>query len=150
MEKIFQDLQGIIVRALPTFFVVLLLYFVLKSLLFRPLEQVLEERRKRTLGAVEASEAALKEIERKAAEYEKALTAARSEIYQGVENSRKDLTDEQAKAVEQARGKASEAVAAAKAEIQTEMTQATANLGAEAERLSEEIVGRVLSGRAQA
>ena len=150
MEKILQDLQGIIVRALPTFFVVVLLYFILKSLIFRPIEQVLEERRKRTLGAIEASEATLKEVERKSAEYETALSAARSEIYQGVENNREALIAEQAKSLEQARAKASELVAAAKSEIETETAQARAGLAAEAERLADEIAGRILSGRTSA
>jgi len=150
MEKILQDLQGIIVRALPTFFIVVLLYFVLKSLIFRPIEQVLEERRKRTLGAIEASEATLKEVERKSAEYETALSAARSEIYQGVENNREALIAEQAKSLEQARAKASELVAAAKSEIETETAQARAGLAAEAERLADEIAGRILSGRTSA
>jgi len=150
MEKILQDLQGIIVRALPTFFVVVLLYFILKSLIFRPIEQVLEERRKRTLGAIEASEATLKEVERKSAEYETALSAARSEIYQGVETNREALIAEQAKSLEQARAKASELVAAAKSEIETETAQARAGLAAEAERLADEIAGRILSGRTSA
>ena len=144
--KILHDLQGIIVRALPTFFVVLLLYFILKSLLFRPLEQVLEERRKRTLGAVEASEATLKEVEKKAAEYERALIAARSEIYREVENSRKALIEEQGKAVEAGRARAMETTAAAKVELEAEAVLAKQNLAAEADRLAEEIVGRVMSG----
>ncbi|QOY86274.1 ATP synthase F0 subunit B [Paludibaculum fermentans] len=149
MEQIFETLKGIIVRALPTFALVILLHWFLKKVLFQPMEKVLEERRKKTEGAVEASEATLALVNEKLATYENSLADARAEIYKEQEAGRKRLADQQAKAVEAARIKAGERVAAVKAELALEVDKATATLAAESDRLAEEIAGLVLAGKVQ-
>jgi len=148
MEQIFETLKGIIVRALPTFFLVILLHWYLKKVLFQPMERVLEERRLKTEGAVEASEASLAQVQQKLADYEQSLGDARAEIYREHEEGRKRLADQQARSVEIAREKTSERVTAAKAEIAAEAEKATASLAAEAERLATQIASQVLAGRA--
>lgn len=149
MEQIFETLKGIIVRALPTFVLVIILHWFLKKVLFQPMEKVLEERRKKTEGAVEASEATLALVNEKLATYENSLADARAEIYKEQEAGRKRLADQQAKAVEAARVKAGERVAAVKAELALEVEKATATLTAESDRLAEEIAGMVLAGKVQ-
>ncbi|MGJ5814907.1 ATP synthase F0 subunit B [Paludibaculum fermentans] len=149
MEQIFETLKGIIVRALPTFVLVILLHWFLKKVLFQPMEKVLEERRKKTEGAVEASEATLALVNEKLATYENSLADARAEIYKEQEAGRKRLADQQVKAVEAARVKAGERVAVVKAELALEVEKATASLTAESDRLAEEIAGLVLAGKVQ-
>ncbi len=57
MEQLFHQLGDIIVRAVPHSSSSSLLHIYLKKVLFKPLEKVLEERREKTQGAVEAAEA---------------------------------------------------------------------------------------------
>jgi F-type H+-transporting ATPase subunit b len=149
MEQIFETLKGIIVRALPTFFLVIVLHWFLKKVLFQPMERVLEERRKKTQGAVEASEAMLARVHDKMAEYETALGNARAEIFHEQEESRKKLAGQQAGLVEAARAAQAERVAEVKRGLAGEAQQAKATLANEAERLAEQIAGAVLAGRVQ-
>lgn len=146
---LFAQVEPIVLRALPTFFVVIFLHWFLKKVLFQPLEGALEERRKKTEGAVEASETTLALVHEKLAAYETALADARAEIYKEQEANRKSLADQQARAVEAARVKAGERVAAVKADLALEVEKATVSLSAESDRLAEEIAGLVLAGKVQ-
>lgn len=148
MEQIFEALKGIIVRAIPTFVLVILLHWYLKKVLFEPMQRVLEERRKKTEGAVEGSEAALASVNEKLAGYEKALGDARAAIYQEQEAARKQLSEQQAAAVEAARAKSAAQIAEFKAGLATEVAAAKSTLEAQSEELAERIAGAVLAGRA--
>ena len=135
-----------VIRAIPTFVLVLALYFYLKRMVFGPLDRTIQERRKRTLGAIEGAEATLNDVEKKAAAYEKALQDARSEIYREQETYRKTLAGEQAAAVAAARERMAEQAKQVKVSITAEAEAARASLGAEAERLSEQIAANLLGG----
>jgi F-type H+-transporting ATPase subunit b len=145
---LWHQLVPILQRAVPTFILVWLLYFYLKKVLFEPLDRVLEERRQRTLGAIESSEATLQQVEDKAAEYDRLLNEARAGIYRELEVHRRQLAGEQAQAVEAARQSAAAAGAQARAALNAEAAQAKATLSAEAESLAEQIASAILAGRA--
>ena len=152
MEQIVQiikDLQGVILLALPTAFLVILLHWFLKKMLFEPMDRVIEERHKRTEGAVEASQAALATVKEKMAAYEKALGDARAEIFKETEAARKALADQQSQAVEAARVAAAAQVATAKAELAAQADAARAGLRVESERLAEQIAGSLVAGGVQ-
>jgi F-type H+-transporting ATPase subunit b len=149
MEQIFLDLQRIIVGALPTFFLVILLHWYLKKVLIQPLERVLDERRRRTEGVIEASEAALSEAASRAAAYDKALAEARAAIYRDLEAHRKQLAARQAKVVDQERVKMTGRIADARAGIGAEAASARSALAAQAEALAERVTAAVLSGGAR-
>lgn len=149
MENIIEFLKQLFPRALPTFFLIILLHWYLKKVLFVPLERVMAERKKQTAGAIEASNAALVQLDEKMAEYEKALGDARAEIYKEQDAARKRLADQQKAAVDEVRVKFAERVEAIKAEIALEMETATASLAGESDRLAEEIAGALLAGRAR-
>lgn len=152
MEQIVQilkDLQGVILLALPTAFLVIVLHWFLKKMLFQPLDRVMEERHRRTQGAVDASQAALATVKEKMAAYEKALADARAEVFKQNEAARKELAEQQAKAIEAARAKAAAQVAAAKAQLAVEIEAARAGLGAESERLADQIAGSLIAGGVQ-
>ncbi len=53
MDAILNPLGGLLLRALPTFLLVLVLHFYLKRVFFAPLDKVLEARRQATEGARE-------------------------------------------------------------------------------------------------
>jgi len=149
MEQIFHALQGIIVRALPTFFLVILLHWFLKKVLFQPLDRVIEERRQRTEGVLESCQAAMERAQERIQEYENSLRQARAEIFDQQEAERKRLAAERAALLAEARQRARERVEAAKAEIEAEAENARQALRAEAARLADAIAETVLAGRAQ-
>jgi F-type H+-transporting ATPase subunit b len=145
--SIFASLKEIIIRALPTFFLVIALHWYLKKVLVQPMERVLAERKKRTEGAVAASEASLADVAAKMAAYEQALQEARASVYAEQDRNRRNLAADQAAAVEEAKKKVAAQVAAATAEIAAEAQAARAALAAESERLAEQIAGAVLLGK---
>lgn len=141
-----QSAGALLIQALPTFFVVVLLHWYLKATLFRPIEKVLADRHAATLGAKEKAADALESAERKVAEYEQKLQAARSEIYREQETWRKQLLDEQSTALGAARESNLKLIEEAKAKIATEVSGARQGLDAQAASLSEQIVAKILAG----
>jgi F-type H+-transporting ATPase subunit b len=82
MDAMLHALGGILLRAVPTFLLIILLHFYLKSIFFTPLEKILHARYEATEGARKAAEAALAQAAAKTEEFEKALFTAKTEIYQ--------------------------------------------------------------------
>ena len=76
MDLILADLGKLLLRAVPTFLLVLVLHFYLKRIFFHPLDRVLEARREATKGARHAAEASLEQATQRSAEYEAAVRAA--------------------------------------------------------------------------
>jgi F-type H+-transporting ATPase subunit b len=148
MDETLRQLGGILLRALPTFFLVVFLHFYLKHTFFKPLKKVLRERYDATEGARKLAEASLEKASRKAAEYEAALRSARGEIYKELEQMRRGLQDERAAAVRAARTEAEAAVAKAKVELGAEAENLKQNLQADSEALANQIVDKILGGRA--
>jgi F-type H+-transporting ATPase subunit b len=147
MVQIISTLQDILVRALPTFFLVIVLHWYLKKVLIQPMERVMAERKKRTEGAVASSEAALAEVQVKMAAYEKALYDARAGVYAEQEQNRRTLLNDQAAAIQESKKKVAAQVAAAIAGITAEAEAARATLAGESERLADQITAAVLAGR---
>jgi F-type H+-transporting ATPase subunit b len=146
MEKILSDLGGLLLRALPTFLLVILLHFYLKYLLFKPLDRALEVRREATEGARKAAETTFQEASRKAAEYEAAIRAARSEIYKEQEETRRMWRQEQAGALDESRRSASEMVQQARLQLAGEAADAKRMLAGENDRLADAIAESILRG----
>jgi F-type H+-transporting ATPase subunit b len=147
MDAILSGLGGLLLRALPTFFLLLLLHFYLKRVFFRPLDKVLEERRQATEGARERAQASLEAAAAKKTDYEAAILGARTEIYREQEDARRNWREEQAARLEQSRRSESEAVKQARRGIAEEAAQASQALAAESERLAGGIAEAILSGR---
>jgi F-type H+-transporting ATPase subunit b len=147
MESVLASLGALLLRALPTFFLVLLLHFYLKAIFFKPLEAALKERKAATSGVRKLAEEAIANAERKAAEYEAALRAARSELYKEQEAMRAKWREDQTAAVAQMRRQVEAQVAEARRRIQREQQEARASLESRSEALAEEIARAILSGR---
>jgi F-type H+-transporting ATPase subunit b len=147
MEQIFTSLREILVLALPAFFLVLLLHFYLKKVLFLPMERVLDERRRLTEGAVAGSEEAVRAAEEKMRDYENRLAEARAAIYQDNEVARKRLADQQSAALADARAASAALVAEARTAIAEESAAARASLAADAGQLAIRISDTILAGK---
>ncbi|MBM3728105.1 MAG: ATP synthase F0 subunit B [Acidobacteria bacterium] len=149
MEETLGALGGLMLKALPTFVLLLILHFYLKKFFFAPLDKVLAERHAATEGARSQAEKSLQQAARKTAEYEAALRDARAAIYKDQETSRKAWRDEQATAIGVARSEAMAAIQTARAGIAAETEAARATLTAQAEALADSISGSILKGRVQ-
>ena len=148
MDETLRALGGILLRAIPTFVLVVLLHFYLKFIFFKPLQKVLRERYEATEGARKLAESSLAKAAEKAAEYEAALRAARSDTYKELEQLRRQLQDERAAGVREARARAEAAVAEARAALGAEVASLKKSLEAESETLADRIANKILRGRA--
>jgi len=146
MDVILHQLAQLLLKAIPTFVLVLLLHFYLKAVFFKPLSKVLEKRYEATEGARKLAEQSLRDADAKTAQYEAALRAARSEIYLAQEQIHKQLQEHEAAELAAARQQADEAIRQAKAALAKDVEEAKAGLARESELLSNQIVASILRG----
>ena len=146
MDAILASLGELVLRAVPTLLLVVFLHFYLKYVFFAPLDKVLEARSQATGGARSAAQASLEKASRKAAEYEAAIRAARSEVYKEQEESRRLLRQRQAAALDESRRNASEMVKQARVQLADEVAGAKAVLAGESDRLASAIAQSILRG----
>ena len=143
-----QALGGILLRAVPTFLLVVLLHFYLKGVFFKPLRKVLRQRYEATEGARKLAAESLERAAAKTAEYATAMRAARTEIYQAQEQAHKRLQEGEWTELTAARRRAEEAVAKAKAELSSDVEAAKAGLARDSELLANQIAESILRGSA--
>ncbi len=136
-------------RAVPTFVLVLLLYVFLKKVFFNPLEKILHQRFQESEGAMNAARAAASEAEKKRAQYEQALKEARTDIYRIHERERQKALEESAEQIRQARLRAEERLRASRQQLQSEVEEAKAQLAQESAQLADSITHAVLRPRAE-
>jgi len=144
MQGIGDQLVGLFLGAAPTALIILLFYFILRTLFFKPLLKVMAEREARSSGGQKAAEAAQATAAEKVKQYQEALKQARAQVYGEQEAARKKLLDERNGQVKAARAKAAAAVDAAKAKIDAEAAAARRDLEATIGQLASEIVSRIL------
>ena len=143
MDATLHALGQILLGALPTLFIVLILHFYLKAMLFKPLEKILHERKMATEGAREAASLSLERAEKKAAEYEESLRAARNELYREHEEVRRKWRDEHTAKLSEARQHSDKLVLDARAKLESEANEVKAGLEQQARDLAHEIAGRI-------
>src|SRR2546421_9657976 len=144
MQAIVHQLGELFLQAVPTVLIILLFYFILRAVFFKPLLAVMAERNSRTIGAQKAAEAAQAAAAEKVKQYREALKQARGQVYAEQEAARKKLLDERARQIKNARTKAAGEVGAAKARIAAELAAARRDVEATVIELSAEIARRIL------
>jgi F-type H+-transporting ATPase subunit b len=144
MPSIGHQLGELFLGAAPTILIILLFYFILRALFFKPLLQVMAERDSRTVGAQKAAEAAQAAAAEKVKQYQEALKQARGQVYAEQEVARKKLLDERAAQLKDARSKAAGEVGAAKERIAEDLAAARRDVESAIGQLSAEIVQRIL------
>ena len=147
MEEILQSLGELLLRALPTFLLLIIFHFYLKWAFYRPLDRLLKKRWQATQGARESADLSLARAAEKAEAYETAVRAARADLYREQEEMRRKREQERAEAIEQARREADETLRNARAGLSAQTEEARAGLRAHSDALADEIVGAVLAGR---
>ncbi len=148
MDAMFHDLGQLLLHALPTFLLVVALTFYLKYVFFKPLEKVLQQRYDATEGARKLAAEALERAAAKTAQYEAALRAARSEVYQAQEQAHRQLADRQDAQLLAARQRADELVKEAQRQLAADAETLKRELAAGSDALANQIADSILRGRA--
>jgi F-type H+-transporting ATPase subunit b len=144
MQDIGHQLGELFLQAVPTVLIILLFYFILRAIFFKPLLAVMAERDSRTIGAQKAAEAAQAAAAEKVKQYQEALRQARAQVYAEQDAARKKLLDERAAQLKEARTKASGEVNAGKDRVAGELAGARREIETTVGQLSAEIARRVL------
>jgi len=145
MVETLHALNGILLKAIPTGFLLLLLYFYFRVMLFGPLNRVLKQRELLTDGARKAAAESLALAERKAAEYEAKLRDARTELYRQQEEIRRGWLEDQAAQVARAHEESALAIRKAKDELAAEAAVARTILLETSGSLADQIANAILA-----
>jgi F-type H+-transporting ATPase subunit b len=144
MDEIIQQVGKLLLGAVPTVLLFIVLVLAYQFLIQGPLTKALKVRRARTDGAIEDAHRAIARAEERAAEYASKLRQARAEIYKMREQRIKQWTAERDAALDAARKASGAKVSQAKAELDTEASQARQTIQASAGDLASRVVRAVL------
>jgi F0F1-type ATP synthase membrane subunit b/b' len=144
MQEIVHQLGELFLQAVPTVLIILLFYFILRAIFFKPLLAVMAERDARTVGAQKAAELAQAAAIERAKQYQEALKQARGQVYAEQEIARKKVLDERAAVIKEARAAATTQVATGKERIAGEFAAARREIETTVSQLSAEIARRIL------
>ncbi len=150
MEETLRDLGEILLKALPTFFLVIFLYVYLNLMFFRPMARLLEERRNATEGARRRAEEMFRQAEEKTAQHEAALQAARAEIFREQDAERRRAQEALAGRVREAREQAESQLQQARQGIAAEAAGARQSIEAQGALLADRVVRAALGKGAAA
>jgi F-type H+-transporting ATPase subunit b len=142
--SIMEQLQHLLVGAIPTVLLFIVLVLAYQFLIQGPLSRTLKERYARTEGAVEEAHKAIARAEQRAQEYAVKLRQARAEIFKMREQRIKQWNAERDAALDAARKSAGQKVAQAKAAIDAEAAGARNTIQASAGELASRVVRAVL------
>jgi len=149
MEQTLKQVGELLLGAVPTILLLLTLYGLYTVLVYRPLKQVLAERRSRTEGAVEKARADISVAESKTFEYEAKLREAKLAVFRTQEARRQQAQEARSALIAEARKRADAQVQQAKKRLEEEAAAAKQGLQAEGERLAGEIIRAVLQPAAR-
>jgi F-type H+-transporting ATPase subunit b len=147
MDKLLNDLGGIVLNGLPTAIIVLILAVFVKQFYLKPLEAVLAERHRLTEGARQAAEQSLHSADSKIAAYQTALDEARGQIYAEQAAFLTKLHAEQTARAQAAKATSDATLAQVRKSLAAEAEAARATLAADSEQLASEIANSMLSAR---
>jgi F-type H+-transporting ATPase subunit b len=144
MQEIIQQVEVLMLGAVPTVLLFIVLVLAYQFLVQGPLTATLKQRRARTEGAIEDAQKAIARAEARAAEYATALRQARTEVYKIREQRVKQWNAERDTALEAARKAAGSKVSQAKAELDAEAALARQTIQASAGELANQVVRVVM------
>lgn len=144
MEATLQALGQLLLKGVPTIFLLLVVHFYLKGMFFRPMGDVLAKRRAATDGLKENAASTRARAEGQAKSIEAQLQQARESIYQEQEEARRGWVSEQSAQLDGARQKARELIHQAKLQLDDEAAATKIQLQAAAGPLADEIASALL------
>lgn len=126
------------------FFSILLLIYILNRTLFKPVNQVLDERERLGAGRIGEARRMLGEYDERLKRYESRLREARGEAYQRLEAERREATLERQRMIAEVKAETATRIAAAKHEIAEQAAGAKKNLEKEARAMATTISSQIL------
>jgi F-type H+-transporting ATPase subunit b len=144
IDELLRQLGDLVLGSIPTIIIFVFLVIAYRVLLYRPLMRTLDERRERTLGAVEKAKAAIATADAKSQEYEAKLRAARAEIFHRRELRLKEWNTQREAALAAARQAAHERVAAARTAIEADAAEARHHIEGSVDQLASQIMKAIL------
>jgi F-type H+-transporting ATPase subunit b len=118
---------------------IFVLIFLLNRTLFKPINQVLEERERLGGGRLSEAKAILARYDEQITAYEGRIRAARAESYQQLESFRREALATRAASLARAREEMAEELAVAKQEIADQAEMARSSLGGEVRQMATSI-----------
>lgn len=125
--------------------IILVMVYVLNATLFKPINQILAARERRTRGRMSEAQEISKSVSEKLSEYERSLRQARGEAYARTEAERAEAMKERQQKLNEMREQLSQSIAQEKKTIEEQASEARATLEVESRRIAREIGSRVLS-----
>ncbi len=147
MGEIASQLGQLLVQSIPTIVFVLFLVAFLNRLFFKPLSQTLDARAKATSGALADARQQAERADATFADYEKAIQAARQEIYQHREEVRREALSKRDNRIQDERSRADSMVNQAQADLEKETALAKLELQAATESLAVEVADSLFAPR---
>ncbi len=144
MESTLHDLGQLLLKAIPTIFLLLVVHFYLKAMFFRPMADVLAKRRAATDGLKESAEAAQARAAEQLASIEAQLRKAREAVYQEQEEARRGWLGDQGAQLDAARQQAHELIHQSDQLLAAESVGAKSQLAGSANDLADEIAQTLL------
>jgi F-type H+-transporting ATPase subunit b len=123
-----------------------ILWFGLKKLVFDPVLDVLDERRKRTVAAQEEAERLIRAAETARAEYEQSLHTKRIEMAQETSAARTAALEESQRALANARAAAQEEISRLRALVNAQVEDARRGLATQADAIAAQMLDQVARG----
>ena len=124
--------------------IILVMVYVLNATLYKPINQILASREKRTRGRLSEAQEIMVSVTDKMSDYEKSLRQARAESYAYSEAQRAEAMKERQQRVNEMRGELAESVAREKQAIAQQAADARSILAGEARQIGSEISSRIL------
>jgi len=126
------------------FFSILLLIFILNHTLFKPINQILNERERLGAGRIGEARRMLGEYEERLKRYESQLREARGEAYQLLEDERRESALSRQRMITEVKAEMSAQIGAAKQEIAKQAAGAKQSLENEARAMAGAISSQIL------
>ena len=125
--------------------IILVMVYVLNATLFKPINQILASREKRTRGRLSEAQEIMASVTEKTTDYEKSLRQARAEAYAYSEAQRAEAMKERQARLNEMRAELATSVAHEKQAIERDATDARSSLEGDSRQLAAEIGSRILN-----
>jgi F-type H+-transporting ATPase subunit b len=144
MDELLRQLENLMIGALPTLILFVVLVLAYRFVLYGALMNVRAERRRRTVGAVEASHQAIAAADARTQEYEAKLRAARADILRQREQRIQQRSAEKDNALAAARVAAQQRVHEAQAALEAQTADARRQIEITSGQLAAQVLAAVL------
>jgi F-type H+-transporting ATPase subunit b len=144
MESTLHDLGQLLLKAIPTLFLLLVVHLYLKRMFFRPMAAVLAKRRAATEGQRESAEAMRAKAGEQTKSIEEQLRQAREAIYQEQEEARRRWLGDQSVQLDEARKQARELIQQSGHNLDDEAAVAKNQLAENADAMADQIASSLL------